>query len=142
MTEFKIQTSVKDHDGDMVNFRADSPEELAHQFATFPYAEYAQAKAALRGSAAAAPIVQPAGVPQQSDPWGQPPVQPTQPVVVHQQSGGAQLLHPEGKQCQACGTVLAWKQFNRKSDNKLMKMWSCPNGRSRDDGHTTDFVWN
>lgn len=145
-TEFKLQASIKDADGDMVNFRADSPEELDAYLGGFPYAGYAAAKAALRGAGAAAPIVQPAaGVPQaqpvqqapQQSAWGG-QAQPAAAAV--QQSGPVNgQPHPENKQC-ACGTVLQWKAFTSKA-GKNLKLWTCPNGRSQGDGHDSEFVW-
>lgn len=56
---FKFQASVKDNDGDMVNVRADSAEELGEYLSNFPVAEYAQFKANVRGSAALGGIAQP-----------------------------------------------------------------------------------
>lgn len=48
--------------------------------------------------------------------------------------------HPEGKPCGQCGAVLQYKVVNRKSDGKQFRFWACPNQRSRDDGHTTEFA--
>lgn len=140
MTEFKLQASLKDNDGDMVNFRADSNEELAHHLQNFPYADYAAAKAALRGAANAAPITQPA----QSHPVQQ---HPTNPAPTQAQQGGwgqpaqqqGPALHPEGESCH-CGMVLQYKVVSRKSDGKQFKFWVCPNQRSRDDGHRSEFA--
>jgi hypothetical protein len=66
--DFKMQASIKDYDGDMVNFRANSVEELKAEFAGFPFAEYADVKAQLKAMSAiqpalptpAAPAAQPA----------------------------------------------------------------------------------
>jgi hypothetical protein len=79
----------------------------------------------------AAPVL-----PQQQAPSGWGNSQPQQAAPAQQ---GA-TLHPEGKQCNACGQVLQFKQVNRKSDGKTFKFWSCPNGRNRDDGHTSEFA--
>lgn len=84
-----------------------------------------------------APVQQAA--PQQQNPWGQ----QQQAAPPQQQSGGGPqngTPHPEGKQCQQCGAVLQFKQVNRKSDNRTFKFWSCPNGRSKGDGHTSEFA--
>lgn len=53
--------------------------------------------------------------------------------------GGAQP-HPEGKQCSACGSVLQYKVVNRKSDGRQFKFWACPNQRSQNDGHQSEFA--
>lgn len=133
---FKVQASIKDADGDMVNFRADSPEEMSHYLTAFPYADYAAAKAALRGAGAAAPIVQPAqqapAQPQAAPAWSQPQQQaaPAVPQV---------RLHPEGKTCY-CGRTLEYKEVNRKSDGKTFKFWSCPAQQKKGDGHDTEFA--
>ena len=110
---FKVQDSLKDADGDMVNFRADSNEELEHLMRTFPYAAHAEAKAALRGAAAAAPIVQPAGQPQQQ-------VQQRQP---QQQNPYGGTPHPESKSCH-CGKVLELKKTSTGKSK-----WQCPDWR-------------
>ena len=143
---FKFQASVKDADGDMVNVRADSAEELGSYLSNFPVAEYAQFKANVRGGAALGGITQAApqqeavpswaaGQQQQNQGWGAAQQQSAPPA----QQGGAQA-HPEGKQCQQCGSVLLYKVVTRKSDQKQFKFWACPNQRNRDDGHTTEFA--
>lgn len=68
---------------------------------------------------------------QQSQGWGAAQQQAPQ-------AGGIQM-HPEGKQCN-CGATLQFKQVNRKSDGKQFKFWACPNQKSRDDGHDTEFA--
>ena len=116
MTEgFKVQASIKDADGDMVNFRADTNEELEHHLMSFPFPAYAAAKANLRGAGAAAPIVhqqQPTVQPQQQAPQvynGPPPSQQwqgQQQQAPQQQRGPG---HPEGKACDACNGPLEFK---------------------------------
>jgi hypothetical protein len=130
---FKVQASIKDNDGDMVNFRADSIEELVAEFSGFPYAEYAQAKASLRGAAALGGIVQPgAQVVQQAPPanngWGQPQAQQQSAPPQQQSQGGGSYgaqTHPEGLACN-CGKVL---EFGKTRTNK--GQWKCP-----------DYRWN
>lgn len=143
---FKFQASVKDADGDMVNVRADSAEELGAYLSNFPVAEYAQFKANVRGGAALGGITQ-AQPPAQQPEWSQPqqaaPQQnqgwgAAQQQAPPQNSGGG--AHPEGKQCSQCGAVLQYKVVNRKSDGKQFKFWTCPNQRSRDDGHSSEFA--
>lgn len=137
---FKVQASIKDADGDMVNFRADSPEELSHYLTAFPYADYAAAKAALRGAGAAAPIVQPAqqapAQPQAAPAWSWPQQQAPQ-----QRQGGnhpSAQLHPEGKACEQCGTTLEHK----KTQTGKAK-WQCPQWRWNNgspNGHTSEWL--
>lgn len=80
--DFKVQASIKDYDGDMVNFRANSTEELKAEFAGFPYEEYASAKSQLRALSAIQPMLPsapqqqaqaPAPAPQQAAPQAPPP---------------------------------------------------------------------
>lgn len=76
--DFKVQASIKDYDGDMVNFRANSTEELKAEFAGFPYEEYASAKAQLRALSAIQPMLPSAPqepAPQQYQQQGTPPPQ-------------------------------------------------------------------
>lgn len=143
---FKFQASVKDADGDMVNVRGDSQEELEANLLNFPAGAYAQFKANVRGGAALGGIVQsapqaapqPAQQPQGGGGWSNPPQQQSAPQQAPQQNGGQ--LHPEGKQCQVCSSVLQYKVVTRRSDTKQFKFWACPNQRNRDDGHTSEFA--
>lgn len=48
--------------------------------------------------------------------------------------------HPEGKVCEACNAPLQFKSGVAKGSGKAYKLWSCPNGRSRNDGHSTLWV--
>lgn len=76
--DFKVQASIKDYDGDMVNFRANSTEELKAEFAGFPYEEYASAKSQLRALSAIQPMLPSAPqepAPQQYQQQGTPPPQ-------------------------------------------------------------------
>jgi hypothetical protein len=128
---FKFQASVKDADGDMVNVRADSPEELGIFLSNFPVAEYAQFKANVRGGSTLGQITQPqapvqqaqqAPPQQQSQGWGAAAQQ--QPAPPQQQGGGqgryGAQQHPEGKQCDTCGNVLEFAQ-TRTGKNQ----WKC-----------------
>ena len=139
MTEFRVQASLKDQDGDMVNFRADSNEELAHHLSTFPHEQYAAAKQLLRGAAAAAPIVNtnqqqyqaPAQQAPAQQPWGGQQQQGFQP----QQGGGG---HPEGKVCELCSKPL---ELKKTSSGK--PVWRCPDWRwnaGNPNGHTNIFA--
>lgn len=74
--------------------------------------------------------------PPQNGGWSQPAQQQAPP----QQHGGGVRLHPEGKACGMCNSVLQFKEVNRKSDGKTFKFWTCPNQRSRDDGHGSEFA--
>ena len=46
---------------------------------------------------------------------------------------------PTGEACAACGTTLVFKSGTSKA-GKAYQMFTCPNGRSRNDGHTTNWV--
>lgn len=141
---FKFQASVKDADGDMVNVRADSPEELAAYLSNFPVAEYAQFKANVRGGQALGGITQPAPqqqapaqqAPPQNQGWGQ-SQQQSAPQGGGQGAYGAQL-HPEGKQCEMCGKVL---EFKKTSSGK--STWRCPDWRwnnGNPNGHAQEWA--
>lgn len=147
--EFKVQWSVslppaaQYAKGHMLNLRGQSVPEVEAQFdevLSGSFIQKATDVAALLVAAANASeggLTQPP--PQQQNPWGQ----QQQAAPPQQQSGGGPqngTPHPEGKQCQQCGAVLQFKQVNRKSDNRTFKFWSCPNGRSKGDGHTSEFA--
>lgn len=51
-----------------------------------------------------------------------------------QVTGFVGSTHPEGKRCTLCGSVLVGKQ------PKVKRMWSCPNQKARDDGHTVEWI--
>lgn len=141
-TEFKLQASIKDHDGDMANFRADSAEELAHYLSNFPYDGYAAAKAALRGAGAASVIVAPPQQVPAQQPWQQ-QSQAQQPwagqQAAPQQQNNGVVYHPEGIVCSACGAPVVKKVINAKT-GKTYQLWSCPNQRSKGDGHYSEFA--
>ncbi|WP_181641720.1 hypothetical protein, partial [Nocardioides massiliensis] len=46
-----------------------------------------------------------------------------------------------GKVCGGCATPIQFKSFTAKS-GKAMRMWTCPNQRSKDDGHFSEFIWD
>lgn len=143
---FKFQASIKDAEGDMVNIRADQPEEFEAYLLSFPTAAYAQAKADVRGGASLGAIVQPQAPPAQQSPnapaWGaQPQQQAPAPAWAGAPTGGVQngSLHPENRACPTCRSVLVYKAGTSKA-GKAYKLWACPNQRNRDDGHVTEFV--
>lgn len=86
-------------------------------------------------------------VPQQQSPWGQPTQQAAASVAQSHaqrpqpQFGGPQngTPHPTGQQCPACGNVVQYKAFTSKA-GKDFKMWTCPNQRSKGDGHYSEFI--
>lgn len=155
---FKFQASVKDADGDMVNVRAASAEELGAYLSNFPVAEYAQFKANVRGGAALGGITQAQAPAQQDQPaWSQPQQaapqqqsqgwgaaaqqQPQQSAPPQQQGGGGYgnvQLHPEGTQCGVCGEVL---QYGKTRTNK--GQWKCPQYRwnnGNPNNHTLEWA--
>lgn len=63
---------------------------------------------------------------QQNTQWNNPPAQ---------QSGGfVGSAHPQGKVCGMCGAGLVGKQPREK------RMWTCPNQRSKGDGHDVEWI--
>lgn len=64
----------------------------------------------------------------------------TAPAWSGAQQGGPQngSPHPENRGCSGCGQVLQYKAFQSKA-GKALKMWACPNQKSKGDGH--DTVW-
>ena len=140
MTEFNLQASLKDADGDMINFRAQAPEELAAYLSNFPWQQYHDAKAQLRATGNAAPLGQPA--PQQQ--YQQPAQQaPQQQAWGGQQQGGYQpqgnvQTHPEGKVCEMCS-----KPLEAKRTQNGKNVWRCPDWRwsnGNPNGHTNIFA--
>jgi len=154
---FKFQASVKDADGDMVNVRADSAEELGQYLSNFPVAEYAQFKANVRGGAALGAVTQPeqgqpewsqaapaqqAAPQQQNQGWGAAQQQPQQSAPQQYGGGGASKFggppHPEGKQCESCGKVLEMKKTSTGKGT-----WRCPEWRWNNgvpNGHSSEWA--
>lgn len=60
----------------------------------------------------------------QPAPWGQPAAP----------GGFVGSVHPEGKRCELCSSVLIGKQ------PKVKRMWSCPNQQRPQDGHTVIWI--
>ena len=155
---FKFQASVKDADGDMVNLRADSPEELGAYLSNFPVAEYAQFKANVRGGAALGGITQAAPQPpaqqqEQAPSWAaQAPPQQAAPQgwgaaaqqqAPQQQQGGGQSKfagppHPEGKTCDICPNVLEFKKTSTGKGTWRCSEWRWNNGNPN--GHSSEFA--
>lgn len=131
---FKVQASIKDSDGDMVNFRGDSPEELAAYLNGFDYGAYAQAKANLRGSSSVAAIAQPSAPAAPTAPaapsW--PPAAPQQAEAPSWAAAGAQKICP-------CGQTAVYKAGTSKA-GKPYALWSCPLQKQKNDGHLAEFV--
>lgn len=70
--------------------------------------------------------------PAQSGGWGQKRSTPA--------PQGDVRFHPEGKQC-SCGQTIVFKQTPpRKSDGKVFTLWTCPQQRTKGDGHHSEFV--
>lgn len=59
----------------------------------------------------------------------------SQPPSYGQNAGGfAGTPHPEGKTCPMCGAGIVGKQPREK------RMWTCPNQRSKGDGHYVEWI--
>ena len=147
---FKFQASVKDADGDMVNVRADSPEELDAYLSNFPVAAYAQFKANVRGGQALGAVVQPAPAQpvQQQAPaqpqWGNPPVQEVVPSWAAQsaqpQQQVAAPLPPGSRVCElpTCNNLLEHKATTSGKAVLRCPDWRWNNGNPN--GHSSEFV--
>lgn len=111
----------------------------------------------LKAVNSAAPIAADVASPPQAAPaqpqgWGQPATPAPAPVAeptwasAQPQQQAAQFggpangsPHPEGVRCQGCGTPVQYKAFTSKA-GKNLKMWTCPQQRSKGDGHFSEFV--
>lgn len=89
----------------------------------------------------------PPAAPQQgwSQPAAQAPVEPSWGHRPQQQAAPAAQpgvqLHPEGITCPVDGNVVQFKQTKpRASDGKSFQFWTCPNQRSKGDGHYSQFA--
>lgn len=149
MSDFALSATLKGgtgYDSPWVVVYANTPDELKTRLEGVASSGVLQATVdaanLLKGTNNAAPLTQPApqAAPQQpaqqpQSPWGQPQQAP------QQNAGGPQngQPHPEGKQCQQCGTVLKYKSGTSKAGNAY-RMWACPNGRARNDGHESIFI--
>lgn len=59
----------------------------------------------------------------------------SQPPSYGQNAGGfAGTPHPEGKTCRMCGALMVGKQPREK------RMWTCPNQRTKGDGHDVEWI--
>jgi len=103
-------------------------------------AEYSAAFQALTGGAAnqSAPA-RTASTPS-SRPVSQAPAapQPTAAPPAPQDNQGR--AHPEGLACPQCQQVVGYKTITSKKNGKSYNMWVCPNQRTREDGHFSEFV--
>lgn len=101
----------------------------------------------------AAPLVQ--QPPQQAAPaqqappqqqWGQPQQGPAPTWATGAQPAAVPTgpvngtPHPTGQVCPLDGQVLQYKQITAKATGKQFKMWTCPNQKSRGDGHAAEFI--
>lgn len=91
---------------------------------------------------AALPAVAQQAPPQQQA-WGQQPQAPAQQpqqwqAPAPQQQSGPRL-HPDIT-CGSCGSRVAFKTITSKASGKSFDLWSCPNQRSKGDGHYSEFA--
>jgi hypothetical protein len=99
----------------------------------------------LKAANAVAPIVQGGSVaqatvpeqPQASNGWGSSPAAAQQNVAP--QNNGVRY-HPEGKLCPSCNAGVIFKEITAKSSGKTFQLWTCPNQRSKGDGHFSEFA--
>lgn len=100
----------------------------------------------LKAANAVAPIVQGGSVaqatvqeaPQASNGWGSSPAASQQTQQAPPQNNGVRY-HPEGKLCPSCNAGVIFKEINAKS-GKTFQLWTCPNQRSKGDGHFSEFA--
>lgn len=84
-------------------------------------------------AAAPAPAPAPAQQPAPSG-WGSPA------GAQHTQAAPLVVLHPEGVTCGSCNAPVQYKSIFSKAKNKTFNLWSCPNQRSKGDGHYSEFA--
>lgn len=161
MTDFNLQATVKagtEYDAPWVTIGADDPQQLEHYLRGLlgtPVLQLVhEVSQHFKAQGAAAPIAAPVA---QQPPAQQGPQQPQwqQPVQQQQQTawnnqppqqqapannGAPQngSPHPAGQQCGSCGSVLQYKEIN--SPKGHFKLWACPNGRRKGDGHESEFI--
>lgn len=137
------------YDSPWIVVRGDNPDEVANRLRSLDAVIEATHEAAglfAAGRLAQGNIVtgtaQDTTLPPTSQPaqqgWGQTPAaqQQTQQNAAPAQQGPK--LHPTDT-CAACGQRPQEKDVWRKSDNKKFEFWTCPNQKSRDDGHYSAF---
>lgn len=159
MTDFVYQLSVsipsgqQYEKGDMLNVRADNPDQFAAALDAIADGTLAQ-KAADAASALKAAYAAVSGIPgasvtqdqpaQQQAPqqsaWGQGQQSQQQRPAQQNNSGNRYggTPHPEGKSCEMCGKVL-----EAKTTSGGKKVWRCPDWRwsnGNPNGHTNEFV--
>lgn len=122
--------------------RGDTPEDVAFKLrnldtvieATLEAAGLFVAGRALGKPTQEAPVAPPTEQPKQQG-WGQSPAAQQQNAAPPQQGP---KLHPTDT-CGVCGQRPQEKDVFRRSDNKKFEFWTCPNQRSRGDGHYSEF---
>lgn len=133
------------YDAPWVSVDAENPDELDMKLRAITEGQtlslVVDAASALKAVYNATPLTQPAQqqAPQQqpkSNGWGNSaPAAQSAPA----NNGGGVRYHPEGLQCNQCGSAVQYKTINAKS-GKTFNLWTCPNQRSKDDGHYSTFA--
>lgn len=136
---FKVQASIKDADGDMVNFRGDSNEELAAHLNGFDYGAYAQAKANLRGASKVGEIVQPSA-PAAPPAFVQQPAAAPAPAPWNSGATAPAAAPQGGAACEfpGCGQPLVNKNTASGKPVLRCEAWRWNNGQAN--GHTSKFL--
>lgn len=133
------------YDAPWLVVRADSPDDAVMKLDNLGdvIASTIAAANLLHGANNAAPVVQnspqlaavPAQAPAQKPSWGQ--------QTSGSGGGGnfnAARLHPEGAKCGQCGGAVQYKSITARATGKTFELWTCPNQRSKGDGHYSEFV--
>jgi hypothetical protein len=97
-----------------------------------------QLKLVSTGLAQAAPAAPAPAAPAQQGPppaWAQTPQAPAAPAP---QAGV--VFHPEGIVCPMDQQPVIFKQITAKASGKTFQLWTCPNQKSKGDGHFSEFA--
>ena len=157
MSDLPIKSTLKagkDFDAPWITVDASDPDDLAFKLKGLAESDALQAvvEAAnlLKAANNAAPLVAggaeaaPQAPVQQQQPagWGNsaPAAAPAWSGAQQQAAPSGVRQHPEGVQCPVDGNVVQFKEITSKKNGKTYSMWTCPNQRSRGDGHFSEFV--
>ena len=154
MSELPLKATLKaggGYDAPWLTVDAADPNDLAftlrglieHESALQLVVEAANALKAVNNAAPiSAPVAQAAPAPaapaQQGPPpaWAQTPQAPT--AAPAPQAGV--VYHPEGIVCPMDQQPVIFKSITAKASGKTFQLWTCPNQKSKGDGHYSEFA--
>lgn len=150
MSELPIKLTLKagaGYDAPWITVDAADPSDLGFKVAALNDGELLQnvidlanvlkAANAIGSSAPVAAPAAPTAVPASAPGWAQ-PAQAAAPVAPPQQP--AVRFHPEGILCSSCNAGVIFKQIQSKASGKTFQLWTCPNQKSKGDGHYSEFA--